>query len=126
MEGLQIALHALRVHLVVVGLFRLLVAVAAVVVADSLVFLLFLPVVFNACPPVCRCACRGDVVGGGCWLGCIDFQRVGAGGTLYALFDEEGLAMNLKLLQCYVKMGKELGMEVAVGPYRSKHYERVG
>ena len=44
MEGLQIALHALHVHLVVVGLFRLLVAVAAVVVADSLVFLLFLPV----------------------------------------------------------------------------------
>ena len=44
MEDLQIALHALRVHLVVVGLFRRLVAVAAVVVADSLVFLLFLPV----------------------------------------------------------------------------------
>ena len=43
-EDLQIALHALRVHLVVVGLFRRLVAVAAVVVADSLVFLLFLPV----------------------------------------------------------------------------------
>jgi len=45
-EDLQIALHALhalRVHLVVVGLFRRLVAVAAVVVADSLVFLLFLP-----------------------------------------------------------------------------------
>ena len=47
MEDLQIALHALhalRVHLVVVGLFRRLVAVAAVVVADSLVFLLFFPV----------------------------------------------------------------------------------
>jgi len=46
-EDLQIALHALhalRVHLVVVGLFHRLVAVAAVVVADSLVFLLFLPV----------------------------------------------------------------------------------
>ena len=51
------------------------------------------------------------------------FQRAGAGGTLYALFDTEGLAMSLKSLQCYVKMGEELGMEVAVGPYRSKHYE---
>ena len=52
------------------------------------------------------------------------FQRgVGARGTLYALFDTEGLAMALKSLQCYVKMGEELGMEVAVGPYRSTHYE---
>lgn len=44
------------------------------------------------------------------------------GGTLLALLDGEGLAMQLKALQCHVMLGKALGMTVAVGPFKSAHY----
>jgi hypothetical protein len=43
--------------------------------------------------------------------------------TLYALLDHEGFAMQLKNLQCYKKMAKDAGMQLAVGPFLSSHFD---
>ena len=42
--------------------------------------------------------------------------------TLYALLDHEGMSQQLKTLQCYKKMANEAGMQLAVGPLKSKHF----
>ena len=50
-----------------------------------------------------------------------DLQQ--GGGTLLMLPDTEGLGKQLRILECYVRLGKTLGMTVAVGPFRSPgHY----
>ena len=43
--------------------------------------------------------------------------------TLYALLDHEPFAMQLKNLQCYKKMAKDAGMQLAVGPFVSSHFD---